>query len=107
MKTADNLKGFAIQRMWDAPRCHARAKSTGERCRCPAVRGWRVCYVHGAGGGAPCGEKHGRWAGGHRSREADVLRGMVRSLVLMARDAGTLIDEGGNDWLRAKVDPPR
>ena len=28
--------------------CTATAKSTGERCRCPAVTGFNVCKVHGA-----------------------------------------------------------
>lgn len=31
--------------------CTARAKSTGERCRCSAIRGGTVCHKHG--GGAP------------------------------------------------------
>lgn len=51
----------------DAKRCTATAKSTGKRCRNPAVKGWDVCRVHGAGtpkddatGGAP--PKHGRYA---------------------------------------------
>src|SRR3990167_5815705 len=36
-----------------APRCHAKAKSTGMPCNAPAVRGWSVCRMHGAKGGAP------------------------------------------------------
>jgi hypothetical protein len=51
----------------DASRCTATAKSTGERCQNPAVQGWDVCRMHGAGspkngttGGAP--PKHGRYA---------------------------------------------
>jgi len=35
------------------PRCTAKSKRTGKRCRTPAVRGWRVCRMHGARGGAP------------------------------------------------------
>ncbi|GAA6747486.1 MULTISPECIES: hypothetical protein [Thermus] len=31
------------------PRCQARSKSTGAQCRQPAVRGYSVCHVHGAG----------------------------------------------------------
>jgi hypothetical protein len=31
--------------------CSARAKSTGERCRCSAIRGGTVCHKHG--GSAP------------------------------------------------------
>jgi hypothetical protein len=51
----------------DAKQCTATAKSTGERCQNPAVRGWDVCRMHGAGtpkegttGGAP--PKHGRYS---------------------------------------------
>lgn len=55
----------------DAKRCTATAKSTGERCQNPAVTGWDVCRVHGAGtpkndatGGAP--PTHGRYAAKRR-----------------------------------------
>jgi hypothetical protein len=34
-----------------APRCKARSKRTGQPCRSPAVRGWKVCRMHGARGG--------------------------------------------------------
>lgn len=51
----------------DAKQCTATAKSTGERCQNPAVRGWDVCRMHGAGspknettGGASV--KHGRYS---------------------------------------------
>ena len=29
------------------PRCHAKAKSTGKRCRQVAMKGKRVCFIHG------------------------------------------------------------
>ena len=29
------------------PRCQATAKSTGKRCGNPAMRGKKVCYIHG------------------------------------------------------------
>jgi len=55
----------------DAQRCTATAKSTGERCQNPAVKGWDVCRMHGAGtpkedatGGAP--PTHGRYAAKRR-----------------------------------------
>ena len=41
-------------------RCHATAKATGRPCRAFAVRGERVCRVHGAGGGRPL--VHGRYS---------------------------------------------
>ena len=34
-----------------ARRCQAKCKATQQQCRCPAVRGYRVCRVHGARGG--------------------------------------------------------
>lgn len=59
-----------------APRCHARAKSTGERCKCPAVRGWRVCRVHGARGGHAAGPSHPQWKHGARSQEVAMARAL-------------------------------
>jgi len=49
------------------PQCRAKAKSTGERCRRAAVKGYPVCRVHGAGSptqGRPGGRppKHGAYA---------------------------------------------
>jgi hypothetical protein len=55
----------------DQKRCSATAKNTGEQCQNPAVEGWDVCRVHGAGtpkegatGGAP--PTHGRYAAKRR-----------------------------------------
>jgi len=55
----------------DAKQCTATAKSTGERCQNPAVSGWDVCRLHGAGspkegttGGAP--PTHGRYSAKRR-----------------------------------------
>jgi len=49
--------------MHQARRCRARSKRSGKPCRSPAVRGFQVCRMHGAGGGAPKGNcnalKHG------------------------------------------------
>ena len=41
-----------------APRCTARSKRTGAPCGNPAVRGWRVCRMHGARGGHEAGQDH-------------------------------------------------
>lgn len=63
----------------DAKRCTATAKSTGERCQNPAVKGWDVCRVHGAGtpkddatGGAP--PKHGRYSAKRRESLQEKIR---------------------------------
>jgi hypothetical protein len=37
-----------MQKVHAAPRCRARSKRTGQRCKAPAVRGFRVCRMHGA-----------------------------------------------------------
>jgi hypothetical protein len=47
-----------MHRCNDAPRCRAKSKRTGLPCRSPAVNGYRVCRMPGAGGGAPEGEQN-------------------------------------------------
>ncbi len=69
-----------------APRCTAHSKRTGEPCRAPAVRGWNVCRMHGAGGGAPRGKAHGSYRHGGRTREAVKARKMVNALVRLSRE---------------------
>lgn len=48
----------------DARQCTARSKSTGQRCKNPAVKGYSVCRLHGANpknhGGNPRIQKHNR-----------------------------------------------
>jgi hypothetical protein len=44
--------------MRQALRCRAKSKRSGKRCRSPAVRGYSVCRLHGAGGGAPKGNRN-------------------------------------------------
>ena len=55
---------YAFQK---ASRCTAKSKRTSERCKAPAVRGWKVCRFHGARGGAPEGKANGAWKNGHYS----------------------------------------
>jgi hypothetical protein len=71
--------------MHATPRCTARSKRTLQPCRGPAVRGWRVCRMHGAGGGAPPGERHGMYRHGRRSKEAIEERRAIRKLIREAR----------------------
>lgn len=78
------------QRLRNAPRCTATAKRTGERCKAPAVRGWSVCRVHGAGGGAPPGKEHPNYRHGLRTKEVQALRLLVASL---SREADEHLDE--------------
>jgi hypothetical protein len=70
-----------INPMHKAQRCHARCKRTGVRCKAPAVSGWHVCRMHGAGGGAPSGERNGNYKHGRRTREAMSRRAALRMLL--------------------------
>lgn len=75
-----------MQSAHSAPRCRARSKRTGQPCRAPAVRGWNVCRMHGAGGGAPTGPSNGAWRHGARSQDAMTLRREVSDLIRAARE---------------------
>lgn len=49
----------------DMPKCQAKAKSTGEKCKNVAVKGKRVCYLHGGkstGAKTEQGKKRSRFA---------------------------------------------
>ncbi|MBA4160495.1 MAG: hypothetical protein C0515_00075 [Novosphingobium sp.] len=64
-----------------APRCQARNRQ-GKSCQLPAVRGKRVCRLHGGcSPGAPKGEANGNWKHGGETREAVALRREVSELV--------------------------
>ena len=69
-----------------AARCTATSKRTHERCRAPAVRGWAVCYHHGAGGGAPKGERNGAYRHGLYTQEAVEERRLVNELLRRVRE---------------------
>src|SRR5215813_6312413 len=63
-----------------APRCTAKSKRTKKPCRAPAVRGWKVCRMHGARGGAPEGKRNGNYRHGERSKETMALWKLIKSL---------------------------
>jgi hypothetical protein len=63
-----------IALMHAAPRCHAKAKRTGKRCGCAAMRGKKVCYLHGGRAGAPSGKANGSYKTGEHTKEAIALR---------------------------------
>jgi hypothetical protein len=67
-----------------ASRCHATSKRSGKRCRSPAVKGYEVCRMHGAGGGAPKGNRNTMTHGGYTA-EAIRTRRMVAALTRQAR----------------------
>ena len=75
-----------------SPRCSATSKRTGQRCRAPAVRGWRVCRFHGARGGGPKGTRNGSYKHGLFTAEAMQLRRSTAALLRASRKA--LADDG-------------
>src|SRR5271166_4544053 len=76
-----------------ALRCHAMSKRSGKRCRSPAVKGYEVCRMHGAVGGAPKGNsnalKHGA-----SSAEMLALKKEVQALARLARETMAAIGVG-------------
>jgi hypothetical protein len=64
-----------------ASRCTAKSKRIGQPCKSPAVRGWAVCQMHGAGGGARSGIAHPNNLHGTRGSEAVALRANIAALV--------------------------
>ena len=67
-----------------APRCRARSKRAGQPCRAPAVRGWKVCRMHGACGGAPEGKRNGNYRHGARTKATIELWRFIKSLRWLA-----------------------
>jgi hypothetical protein len=74
-----------MRKAHSALRCTAKAKTTGNRCNGPARRGWQVCRMHGAGGGAPSGPRNGAWRHGDRSQAVDQDRRDLTALVKLAQ----------------------
>ena len=70
-----------------APRCTAHSKRTGLPCRNPAVKGWTVCRMHGARGGARPGMENPAFLHGGRTKEAQEMRRMVAGLLREGREA--------------------
>lgn len=68
-----------------APRCSARAKHSGCQCRSPAVKGWAVCRMHGAGGGAPEGKQNGNYRHGGRTKRAMEALAAVQAMAQLCR----------------------
>lgn len=66
-------------------RCKATSKRTGKPCQAPAVTGWKVCRFHGAGGGAPKGERNGMYRHGEYTAEAIADRKALADLLLQVR----------------------
>jgi hypothetical protein len=74
-----------MQSAHDASRCKAKSKRTGKRCRAPAVRGYRVCRMHGAGGGAPEGKANGNFRHGRRTKELTEASRFITAIARLVR----------------------
>ena len=68
-----------------APRCRAKSKRSGLPCRSPAVKGHRVCRMHGAGGGAPEGKQNGNFRHGGRTKETAAASRYMQELLHLVR----------------------
>lgn len=73
--------------MHAAPRCTAHSKRTGLPCGNPAVTGWTVCRMHGAGGGAKPGKANPAYRHGGRTQEATEMRRIVAAITRESRKA--------------------
>ncbi|HET9534508.1 MAG TPA: HGGxSTG domain-containing protein [Mesorhizobium sp.] len=74
-----------------ALRCAAESKRSGMQCKAPAIKGKRVCRMHGGKSPcAPCGELHGRYVHGRQTREAKAARKEVRDLIRTVRQLAAL-----------------
>lgn len=85
--------------MHQATRCQAKSKRTGKPCQAPAVKGWAVCRMHGAGGGAPKGSRNAL-KHGHYTAEAIALRRHLSDLIRQSRAVIAQVEEG-----QRSVDP--
>ncbi len=97
-----------MQSAHDAPRCKAKSKRTGNPCRAPAVRGCRVCRMHGARGGAPTGERNGNYRDGTRTKDGS--RWLPMRVTMVQRVLGIVgqqnrchSEPGGSAWLHRLI----
>ncbi|SDJ14708.1 glucans biosynthesis protein [Lutimaribacter saemankumensis] len=74
-----------------APRCRAKSKRSGQRCKAPAVFGWAVCRMHGARGGHGSGKKNPAYKHGLRSQELVEMRKAINELVREGKEVEGLI----------------
>lgn len=75
-----------MQSAHQSPRCHAMSKRTGCRCLAPAVRGFRVCRMHGARGGGLRGSAHGNFKHGMRTKAAVQDRREIAALIRSVKE---------------------
>ncbi len=79
----------ALASLWASPGRERGIRWTGQ-----SSTEWRVCRMHGAGGGHPAGPSHPRWVHGLRSREWTEMRKAVNELVREGREIEKMINTG-------------
>ncbi len=77
----------------NCPTCTANSKRTKQRCKAPAVKGWKVCRFHGAKGGAPRGAGHGNYKSGLHTIESKANRARLSKLILEAMAHCAIVDQ--------------
>ena len=83
--------GAGLRRKWRLTTCiwpldAQPREASGEQCQAPAIKGKRVCRMHGGKSpGAPCGPDHGRYVHGRETREARKAAKQLRDLIRVAR----------------------
>ena len=68
------------------PRCQAKAKKTGKRCRLVAMKGKRVCYLHGGRSPGPPKCNKNALKHGHYTEQAIRDRKLVRTLIDLTKE---------------------
>jgi hypothetical protein len=91
----DWRKGLALARQ--APRCHARCKHSKLPCQNPAMRGRRVCRMHGGRAGAPRGIRNGRYSHGRYTIEEQGRRVKLRADLQAFNDLVKALDSSDDD----------
>ena len=81
-----------------SPRCTATSKRTKERCRAPAVSGWKVCRFHGARGGGPKGTRNGMYRHGLYTQDASEEHRLLQELLRQSRQV--LVTDALAVWRR-------
>jgi hypothetical protein len=67
------------------------SKRSGKRCQSPAVKGYEVCRMHGAGGGARKGNRNALKHGASTA-ESIGLRKKIVALARLARETMAAIE---------------
>ena len=86
--------------MHASPRCTAHSKRTGLPCCNPAVRGWSVCRMHGARGGARPGKLNPAYLHGGRTKEVQEIRRLAAKFTREAREAALALTGTDTDTTR-------